>query len=64
MSYEYILLGTAYGSIDNPRVTFKGQVKMWAGSNTISILNAAVGLPVSDFTIKSCISTQLQVTSI
>ncbi|KAF3324538.1 Beta-galactosidase 2 [Carex littledalei] len=37
--------GQLAGFIDNPRVTFKGQVKMWAGSNTISILNAAVGLP-------------------
>ncbi|KAJ1687875.1 hypothetical protein LUZ63_019265 [Rhynchospora breviuscula] len=39
------LAGKEYGSIDNPGVKFTGKVKMWDGSNTISILSATVGLP-------------------
>ncbi|KAK8913956.1 hypothetical protein KSP39_PZI024299 [Platanthera zijinensis] len=37
--------GNAYGSLDNPKLLFNGQVKMWAGNNKISILSVAVGLP-------------------
>ncbi|XP_078432092.1 beta-galactosidase-like [Wolffia australiana] len=37
--------GNAYGSIDSPKLTFSGPVKLWAGSNKISILSVAVGLP-------------------
>ncbi|KAK8940025.1 hypothetical protein KSP40_PGU012345 [Platanthera guangdongensis] len=37
--------GKAYGSLDNPKLLFNGQVKMWAGNNKISILSVAVGLP-------------------
>ncbi|URE19373.1 beta-galactosidase [Musa troglodytarum] len=37
--------GTVYGSLENPKITFTGNVKLWAGSNKISILSVAVGLP-------------------
>jgi hypothetical protein len=36
-----------YGSVDDPRLTYCGNVKLWPGSNTISCLSIAVGLPVS-----------------
>ncbi|XP_065047483.1 beta-galactosidase-like [Musa acuminata AAA Group] len=39
------LAGTVYGSLDNPKIRFTGNVKLWAGSNKISILSVAVGLP-------------------
>lgn len=38
--------GTVYGSLDNPKLTYAGNVKLRAGSNTISILSVSVGLPV------------------
>ncbi|XP_066318182.1 beta-galactosidase 4-like [Miscanthus floridulus] len=37
--------GSVYGGYDNPKLTFNGHVKMWQGSNKISILSSAVGLP-------------------
>ncbi|KAG0493896.1 hypothetical protein HPP92_004890 [Vanilla planifolia] len=37
--------GNAYGGVDDPRLTYTGNLKMWAGSNKISILSVAVGLP-------------------
>ncbi|XP_073008003.1 beta-galactosidase 2-like [Typha latifolia] len=37
--------GTVYGSIENPKLTYSGNVKLRAGSNTISILSVSVGLP-------------------
>ncbi|CAA7402940.1 unnamed protein product [Spirodela intermedia] len=37
--------GTVYGSIESPKLTFSRGVKLWAGSNKISILSVAVGLP-------------------
>lgn len=39
------LSGTAYGSLEEPRLTYSGNAKLWAGSNTISILSVSVGLP-------------------
>ncbi|MCH90421.1 beta-galactosidase, partial [Trifolium medium] len=36
--------GTAYGSLENPKLTFSGNVKMWVGNNKISLLSVAVGL--------------------
>ncbi|KAJ8643446.1 hypothetical protein MRB53_005194 [Persea americana] len=39
------LSGTAYGSVNDPRLTFSGKVKLWAGNNKISLLSSAVGLP-------------------
>ncbi|KAL5078646.1 hypothetical protein RYX36_007067 [Vicia faba] len=38
------LLGTAYGGLDNPKLTFSSGVKLWAGNNKISLLSVAVGL--------------------
>ncbi|KAK9099276.1 hypothetical protein Syun_026321 [Stephania yunnanensis] len=40
------LAGTAYGNIDNPKITFNGNVKLNAGLNKISILSISVGLPI------------------
>ncbi|KAJ1278558.1 hypothetical protein BS78_04G088900 [Paspalum vaginatum] len=37
--------GSVYGGYENPKLTFSGHVKMWQGSNKISILSSAVGLP-------------------
>lgn len=42
-----LLIGTVYGGLDNPKVTYTGNVKLRAGTNKISLLNVAVGLPVS-----------------
>ncbi|KAJ1420300.1 Glycoside hydrolase, family 35 [Sesbania bispinosa] len=39
------LSGTAYGSLDFPKLTFSESVKLRAGVNKISILSVAVGLP-------------------
>ncbi|GJN18569.1 hypothetical protein PR202_gb05741 [Eleusine coracana subsp. coracana] len=39
------LTGIVYGSVDNPKLTYTGDVKLWAGSNTISCLSISVGLP-------------------
>ncbi|GAB4853796.1 Beta-galactosidase 12 [Ancistrocladus abbreviatus] len=39
------LAGTAYGTADDPRFTFSGKVKLWAGVNRISLLSVSVGLP-------------------
>ncbi|KAM3330816.1 hypothetical protein ACQJBY_027123 [Aegilops geniculata] len=39
------LTGTVYGSVEDPKLTYTGSVKLWAGSNTISCLSIAVGLP-------------------
>ncbi|XP_020581169.1 beta-galactosidase 2-like isoform X2 [Phalaenopsis equestris] len=39
------LAGSAYGGLQDPRLTYSGNVKLWAGNNTISILSASVGLP-------------------
>ena len=40
-------VGTAYGGLDNPKLTFSSGVKLWAGNNKISLLSVAVGLSVS-----------------
>ncbi|XP_020585039.1 beta-galactosidase-like isoform X2 [Phalaenopsis equestris] len=37
--------GNAYGGLNNPKLSYSGKVKMWAGRNKISILSVAVGLP-------------------
>lgn len=46
---NYLLLAgvPVYGSLENPKVTFTGNVKLRIGSNKISLLSIAVGLPVS-----------------
>ncbi|XP_077210114.1 beta-galactosidase-like [Tasmannia lanceolata] len=42
---NYQLSGTVYGSLEDPKLTFTGNVNLWAGSNKISLLSIAVGLP-------------------
>ncbi|XP_039166379.1 beta-galactosidase isoform X3 [Eucalyptus grandis] len=39
------LAGSAYGSLENPKLTFSEKVKLRAGINKLSILSVAVGLP-------------------
>ncbi|XP_020592061.1 beta-galactosidase 2-like isoform X1 [Phalaenopsis equestris] len=39
------LSGTSYGGVQDPRLTYSGNAMLRAGSNTISILSASVGLP-------------------
>ncbi|XAR67166.1 Beta-galactosidase [Bertholletia excelsa] len=39
------LAGTAYGGLENPKLTYSGNVKLRAGINKISLLSVAVGLP-------------------
>ena len=39
------LAGTVSGSVEDPRLTYTGNVKLWAGSNRIAILSISVGLP-------------------
>ncbi|KAJ4831119.1 hypothetical protein Tsubulata_010635 [Turnera subulata] len=39
------LAGTVYGGLSNPKLTFRQNVKLIAGSNKISLLSVAVGLP-------------------
>ncbi|KAK1290465.1 hypothetical protein QJS10_CPB18g00794 [Acorus calamus] len=39
------LSGSVYGSLEGPKLTYSGSAKLWAGSNKISILSVAVGLP-------------------
>lgn len=38
------LSGTAYGGLENPKLTFSNNVKLWVGNNKISLLSVAVGL--------------------
>lgn len=44
------MTGIAYGSLENPKLTFTGPVKLWAGINKISLLSSSVGLAVSSQT--------------
>lgn len=39
------LAGSAYGTRENRRITYTGNVKLRAGSNKIALLSVAVGLP-------------------
>ena len=47
--------GSAYGGLDNPKLTFSGNVKLRVGNNKISLLSVAVGLPVSFLIADICI---------
>lgn len=40
-------IGTVWGSLKNPKLTFNGNVKLRAGANKISMLSVSVGLAVS-----------------
>ncbi|GJM98125.1 hypothetical protein PR202_ga15102 [Eleusine coracana subsp. coracana] len=46
--------GAAYGGYDSPKLTYSGYVKMWQGSNKISVLSAAVGLPNQGTHYEAC----------
>ncbi|XP_010536861.1 PREDICTED: beta-galactosidase 12 [Tarenaya hassleriana] len=39
------LAGTAYGSLNNPKLTFSQKIKLHAGVNKLALLSIAVGLP-------------------
>lgn len=39
------LSGTVYGGLENPKLTYSGNVKLRPGINKISLLSSAVGLP-------------------
>ncbi|KAG9132664.1 hypothetical protein Leryth_016707 [Lithospermum erythrorhizon] len=39
------LSGTVYGGLENPKVTFSGNLELRAGINKLSLLSVAVGLP-------------------
>ena len=39
--------GSAFGTREKRRFTFRGEINLRAGSNKISLLSVAVGLPVS-----------------
>ncbi|XP_026447333.1 beta-galactosidase-like isoform X3 [Papaver somniferum] len=41
------LSGTAYGGLDNPKLTFSNNVKLIVGINKIALLSVAVGLPLT-----------------
>ncbi|RYQ98337.1 hypothetical protein Ahy_B08g094391 isoform B [Arachis hypogaea] len=45
LSGEQHIAGTAYGSLEFPKLTFSQAVKLRAGVNKISLLSVAVGLP-------------------
>ena len=45
--FFYSLTGNAYGSADNPQLTFTSKVNLKAGVNKIALLSASVGLAVS-----------------
>jgi hypothetical protein len=42
-----LLIGSVFGTKEVVRVTFTGDVALKAGSNRISLLSIAVGLPVN-----------------
>ncbi|XP_018480530.2 beta-galactosidase 12 isoform X1 [Raphanus sativus] len=39
------LAGTAYGSLENPKLTFSQKIKLHAGVNKLALLSIAAGLP-------------------
>ena len=62
MYFCLLLVGSAYGRMENPKLTFNGNVKLRAGNNKISLLSIAVGLPVSpiflSLSVCYCISSR------
>lgn len=45
----FCFIGSAFGTRENRRLTYKGKVNFHAGKNKIALLSVAVGLPVSSF---------------
>ncbi|PHT53289.1 hypothetical protein CQW23_07751 [Capsicum baccatum] len=43
----YALSRTVYGALDNPKLTYRGNVKLRASINKISLLSVSVGLSIS-----------------
>lgn len=43
--------GNVFGDLDNPKLTYNGNVNLRAGINKISLLSVAVGLPVSEIAL-------------
>lgn len=43
----YFVSGTAYGTLENPKLTFSQKIKLHAGVNKLALLSIAAGLPVS-----------------
>lgn len=43
----YFITGSAFGTRQNRRFTYAGEVNLHAGTNRIALLSVAVGLPVS-----------------
>lgn len=41
------MIGSAYGSREDRRITYHGDINLRAGSNKIALLSVAMGLPVS-----------------
>lgn len=48
-------IGSAYGTRENRRFTFTGNVNLHAGTNKLSLLSIAVGLPVSSLFLMSTV---------
>lgn len=51
MLFFNFLAGTAYGSLEFPKLTFSSGVNLRAGINTITLLSIAVGLPVGSLSL-------------
>ena len=47
------VVGTEYGSLESPKVSFSEGVNLRAGINRIALLSVAVGLPVCSLTQSS-----------
>lgn len=50
-------IGSAFGTRENRRITYKEKVNLRPGNNKISLLSVAMGLPVSFFSISHVNST-------
>lgn len=47
LKFLALVIGTVYGGLAFPKLTYTNSVKLRAGINKISLLSVAVGLPVS-----------------
>lgn len=47
LNISALIVGTTYGGLENPKVTYSGKVNLGPGVNRISLLSVSVGLPVS-----------------
>lgn len=61
MLFHNVWAGTAFGSLEFPKLTFSSGVNLRAGVNKIALLSIAVGLPVCSlylFLSHACMHTQ------